>query len=138
VALALVIAIATALIVLRPTNKTTTSESNSGPATSPSGETNQTSGRTTFQRFTAIDRGDRDRDGLIDQDETAAGTKLDLADTDGDGLTDYEEVKIYQSNPLKQDSDGDGRFDGEEVKAGYDPNSTGQLRNINQAIQQIK
>jgi len=38
-----------------------------------------------------------------------------------DGLEDGEEVKIYQTNPIKYDTDGDGVSDGLEVEAGTDP-----------------
>jgi hypothetical protein len=57
-------------------------------------------------------RGDRDRDGLSDDDEAARGTDANDSDSDGDGLLDGFEVR-YGFNPLAggeqiQDTDGDG------------------------------
>ncbi len=73
---------------------------------------------------------DRDRDGLFDDEESAAGTDPNNPDTDGDGLTDFEEVNGYVirvrqnnaffdvhvfPNPLIVDTDGDGLTDFEEA-----------------------
>jgi cytoskeletal protein RodZ len=80
---------------------------------------------------------DADRDGLTDEEESAAGTKVDNADSDDDGLSDLAEVKTYKSNPLVADSDGDGKRDGEEVKAGLDPNGPGTLLDIEKAIEAL-
>ncbi|MBI3956510.1 MAG: hypothetical protein HY340_00780 [Candidatus Kerfeldbacteria bacterium] len=77
---------------------------------------------------------DADRDGLTDEEEAATGTKLDASDSDEDGLSDLAEIRIYKSNPLKQDSDDDGNRDGQEVKAGYDPNGPGRLLDVAEAI----
>ena len=40
---------------------------------------------------------------------------------------DYDEVKVYFTNPIKNDTDGDGYMDGIEVQNGYDPNGPGKL-----------
>lgn len=66
---------------------------------------------------------DRDRDGLVDDAETAAGTDPDLPDSDADGLADGVEVAAGL-DPLNPDTDGDGLIDGEEWVFGTDPNST--------------
>ncbi|MGH2547807.1 MAG: hypothetical protein ACRDHN_00330 [Thermomicrobiales bacterium] len=58
---------------------------------------------------------DEDRDGLLNGDETKAGTDPRKADTDGDGLKDGDEIKRYKTDPLKRDTDGDGLDDGDEV-----------------------
>lgn len=70
---------------------------------------------------------DTDRDGLLDSEESSAGTNPLLADTDGDGLSDAEEIRTYKTNPLSPDTDGDTFIDGGEVKAGYNPNGPGKL-----------
>lgn len=64
---------------------------------------------------------DPDGDGLPNQAELLAGTRLDLADTDGDGLTDGEEVSRWKTNPLSPDTDGDLLHDGEEIRRGTNP-----------------
>lgn len=78
--------------------------------------------------------GDDDRDGLTNAEEAKLGTNPEVADTDGDGLSDYEEVKIYQTDPLKTDTDGDGYKDGEEVKNGYNPKGGGKLLDFDAAL----
>jgi len=65
---------------------------------------------------------DTDDDGLLDSEEEKLGTDIFKTDTDTDELSDYEEVKVYQTDPLKADTDGDGYLDGSEVKNGYNPN----------------
>jgi len=90
--------------------------------------------------------GDRDSDGLLDQDEVYIyGTDPDDPDTDGDGLSDgaevgqhhtdpldpdsdsdglsdyYETVTMPCLNPLDEDTDGDGTNDGQEVADGTPP-----------------
>ena len=56
--------------------------------------------------------GDRDSDGLVDQDEAYAyGTDPDDPDTDGDGLSDGAEVGQHHTDPLAPDSDDDGLSD---------------------------
>jgi hypothetical protein len=87
--------------------------------------------------------GDRDGDGLDNDEEVFLGTDPALADTDADGLTDGEEWRlttdpldtdtdddtlidgdewfIYYTNPLLTDSDGDGVSDADEVAAGTNP-----------------
>lgn len=64
---------------------------------------------------------DPDGDGLPNQAEILAGTRLDLADSDGDGLTDGEEVTRWKTNPLSPDSDGDLLHDAEEIRRGTNP-----------------
>lgn len=58
---------------------------------------------------------DRDKDGLPDAQEGAAGTKPDHPDSDGDGQPDGVEVFRLRTDPLKPDTDGDGAWDGQEV-----------------------
>jgi hypothetical protein len=69
--------------------------------------------------------GDRDGDGLSDEDEVARGTDPDNPDTDGDGLRDGFEVR-YGFNPLipgeqLQDPDHDGLDNLGEQLAETDP-----------------
>lgn len=78
---------------------------------------------------------DTDRDGLTDEEETAANSNPELSDTDDDGLADLAEVKTYQTDPRLSDTDGDGIKDGEEVRQGYDPKGPGRLLDVGQAIQ---
>lgn len=64
---------------------------------------------------------DRDEDGLVLEEELAAGTRFDQSDTDNDGLNDPDEI-LGSSDPLDPDTDGDGLPDGEEVLLwGTDP-----------------
>jgi hypothetical protein len=66
--------------------------------------------------------GDLDDDGLSNQQEVDAGTRLEVADTDNDTLTDGMEVDTYGTDPTNPDTDGDGLDDGEEVdEHGTDP-----------------
>ncbi|NHN40236.1 CAP domain-containing protein [Halorubellus sp. JP-L1] len=65
--------------------------------------------------------GDRDRDGLSDDQERLISTDPNDVDTDGDGLNDGTEVLIESTDPLNPDTDGDGVDDGEEVEIGTDP-----------------
>ncbi|MED5374575.1 MAG: LamG-like jellyroll fold domain-containing protein [Myxococcota bacterium] len=65
--------------------------------------------------------GDRDGDGLSDDEERALGTDLDNPDSDGDGLSDGEEVNSHGTDPLNADTDGGGKSDGDEVSDGSDP-----------------
>jgi hypothetical protein len=67
---------------------------------------------------------DPDNDGLTNLEEMEAGTYPTEADSDQDGLLDGDEVKKYNTNPLKADSDGDGASDKAEVDAGTDPNNS--------------
>ncbi|HJQ97615.1 MAG TPA: thrombospondin type 3 repeat-containing protein, partial [Candidatus Polarisedimenticolaceae bacterium] len=69
--------------------------------------------------------GDRDGDGLIDDEEIARGTDPDDPDTDNDGLLDGFEVRngfdpLVPGEQL-QDPDGDGMTNIEEQAAGADP-----------------
>lgn len=77
---------------------------------------------------------DADHDGLADADEKKAGTDPLKADTDADGLTDRQEVVVYHTNPLNADTDNDGVKDGDEVRAGTNPNGTGKLLDLQQAL----
>ncbi len=87
--------------------------------------------------------GDRDGDGLDNDEEVFLGTDPLVVDTDADGLTDGEEWRlttdpldtdtdndtlidgdewfIHYTNPLLIDSDGDGVSDPDEVAAGTNP-----------------
>lgn len=73
---------------------------------------------------------DTDGDGLIIEEEKAAGTDTAKKDTDGDGLLDGEEVKAYHTDPLKTDSDSDGHDDKTELQNGYNPTGPGRLGEI--------
>ena len=70
---------------------------------------------------------DNDLDGLSDAVEKQLGTDYKSIDTDNDGLMDYDEVKTFQTNPLKADTDGDGVIDGEEVRMRTNPKGAGKL-----------
>jgi hypothetical protein len=72
---------------------------------------------------TVVERdGDFDDDGLSNQQEVDAGTRLDVADTDNDTLSDGMEVDTYGTDPADPDTDGDGLDDGAEVNEyGTDP-----------------
>ncbi|MAG11380.1 MAG: hypothetical protein CMI52_01050 [Parcubacteria group bacterium] len=54
--------------------------------------------------------GDRDGDGLSDQEELELGTDPDLQDSDGDMLADGQEI-AKGTDPLHSDTDGDGISD---------------------------
>jgi hypothetical protein len=77
---------------------------------------------------------DADGDGLTDAEEQSIGTDPSLGDSDSDGLTDRQEVEIYTTNPTTSDTDGDSYSDGDEVKHFYNPNGSGRLLNVNEAI----
>ena len=64
--------------------------------------------------------GDADNDGLLDEQELAAGTNPARADSDGDGLLDGAELAAG-TNPARADSDGDCYSDFHEVATGFDP-----------------
>lgn len=64
--------------------------------------------------------GDRDGDGLCDDDEVTHGTDPDDPDTDGDGVSDGDEVD-QGLDPTDPDTDGDGISDGDELVLGTDP-----------------
>lgn len=64
---------------------------------------------------------DRDLDGLLDADETKAGTNPENPDSDADGILDGGEITITKTDPLKADTDGDGMKDGAEILRGRDP-----------------
>jgi hypothetical protein len=67
--------------------------------------------------------GDKDNDGLMDEDEVNIHkTDPENPDTDGDTLTDGEEVLTLLTNPLKSDSDDDGMPDAYEVEHQLNPN----------------
>ena len=61
---------------------------------------------------------DNERDGLLDGEETIAGSSLYKSDTDEDGLSDFDEVKIHGSHPALADTDADGMSDPNELIAG--------------------
>jgi hypothetical protein len=69
--------------------------------------------------------GDRDGDGLSDEQEVMLGTEATNPDTDGDGLIDGAEVLRHGSNPVTNDTDGDGVADGTEVALGTSPTDPG-------------
>lgn len=64
---------------------------------------------------------DKDRDGILNEEEKALGTSEVEFDSDFDGLNDKVEVDTWKTNPTKADTDGDGFSDGVEVLNGYDP-----------------
>ena len=64
---------------------------------------------------------DRDRDGLLVEEEKKYKTSDLEFDTDHDGLSDYDEAKRWQTDPLTADSDKDGFVDGIEVLNGHNP-----------------
>lgn len=108
----------------------------------PSSTTNTVVNTTITVQLTKPDPGslpvDTDRDGLTDDEEEELGTDRNKIDTDGDGLFDREEVKVYGTNPLKSDTDGDGNEDGAEVANGFDPAGSGQLLDLDAAINKLR
>jgi hypothetical protein len=64
--------------------------------------------------------GDKDADGLSDQEEARIGTNPEDRDTDKDGLNDGNEVQNVHSNPLSKDTDGDGFSDYAEYVDAHD------------------
>ncbi len=64
---------------------------------------------------------DSDRDGVVDGEETRAGTDPRQADSDGDGLGDADELRTHGTDPLRPDTDEDGLSDPHELAAGTDP-----------------
>jgi len=73
---------------------------------------------------------DRDRDGVNAIIEKQQGTSDVNSDTDNDGLTDYEEIFYWFSDPVLADTDADGYKDGKEIATGFNPFSTGKLKEI--------
>lgn len=65
---------------------------------------------------------DFDKDRLTNEEEVAAGTNVNNSDTDGDGLSDYDEIKRYNSDPLKYSTSGDDISDYIKVKRDLDLN----------------
>lgn len=53
--------------------------------------------------------------GLVAQHGVAPTRALQRPDRDGDGLFDDDEVEVYGTNPDVYDTDGDGASDGEEI-----------------------
>ena len=70
---------------------------------------------------------DKDRDGLLDEEEALLGTTDYDYDSDGDGLSDADEIEIWNTSPTNPDSDGDGFQDGFEVVSGYNPAGAGTI-----------
>lgn len=70
---------------------------------------------------------DRDRDGLSNDEEAAAGTSETEFDTDRDGLSDIDEMRVWKTDPKNPDTDGDGFGDGIEVVRGFNPAGPGEL-----------
>jgi hypothetical protein len=70
---------------------------------------------------------DTDGDGSSDGEEVYLGTDpltsgaVQRSDRDGDGLFDDDEANVYGTNPDNPDTDDDGRPDGPEVAEGTDP-----------------
>jgi len=83
-----------------------------------------TTGTAWFDDVYAFLEGDRDGDGLHDEEEQAIGTGPDNPDTDHDGMPDGWEVK-YGLNPLINDAiknlDGDGYTNIGEYNSHTDP-----------------
>ena len=82
----------------------------------------------------AYKTGDRDSDGLVDQDEVYIyGTDPDDPDSDSDGLTDYfETITMPCLDPLDDDTDDDGVKDGQEIDDGTYP--CGEVPSISGSI----
>lgn len=70
---------------------------------------------------------DRDRDGLTNEEEAAAGTSETEFDTDYDGVSDIDEIRSWKTDPKKFDTDGDGFGDGVEIIRGFNPRGPGKL-----------
>ncbi len=71
---------------------------------------------------------DKDRDGVLDDEEQKLGLSNKEFDTDKDGLSDYSEINKWKTDPAKKDTDGDGFGDGIEVIKGYNPLGAGKLK----------
>ena len=99
-------------------------------------DTNSTDAGETFVELPTVVASmiDTDGDGLSDEEEQQLGLNIQNQDNDSDGLIDWEEVKIYQTNPLKSDTDGDGNPDGAEVANGYNPKGPGLLLDLQAEI----
>ena len=57
---------------------------------------------------------------------TTTNAVAENGDRDGDGLRDQDEVLNYKTNPDNPDTDGDGYPDGAEVEKGYNPAGPGK------------
>jgi len=77
-------------------------------------EVNQLSTDPLDDQVPASAEDDLDRDGVLNEDELAAGTFVNQVDSDNDGLFDGME-KTKGTDPLNPDTDGDGLSDGIEV-----------------------
>ena len=73
---------------------------------------------------------DYDDDGLTNQEEKELGTNLISSDTDNDGLTDYQEVRSYNSNPLKYSTADDGISDYIKIEKDLDVNTKYDINQI--------
>jgi len=58
--------------------------------------------------------------GMTKYDKYTLGLNPDEADTDNDGLSDYDELKVYESDPLKRSTAGDMYSDAYKVANGMD------------------
>jgi len=70
---------------------------------------------------------DRDRDGILDEQEAQYGTSDSQSDTDWDGIPDKIEIEKWGTDPTNSDTDGDGFSDGFEIIKGFNPNGEGKL-----------
>lgn len=131
----IVLVLGGALAAVAWINRSAPTNNNTAVSNTPTGSIG--TNRSTVERFPATISADEDGDGLTDEAERLAGTRMDLSDTDGDGLSDREESVVYKTDPLRQDTDGDGQSDGREVAAGQNPAGPGLLRDLTQAIQQL-
>ncbi len=75
---------------------------------------------TTFRPAELLPSEDNDSDGVINSEETRAGTNPLSEDTDNDGLSDKDELFIG-TNPTNPDTDGDSLLDGYELLFKLDP-----------------
>lgn len=125
------------LVVLWPWQRSPISPPTENQTNQNASEAAVDTNRQTFERFPSVVQADRDADGLTDDQERQQGTNPNLADSDGDELSDAEEVRVYQTNPLRQDTDGDGFPDGQEVQTGNNPNGPGRLRDVSNAIRSL-
>lgn len=75
---------------------------------------------TTYRPMELAPAGDNDMDGVVNSEETRAGTNPLSEDSDNDGLSDKDELYIG-TIPTNPDTDGDSLLDGFELLFGLDP-----------------